>query len=162
PDPTIVQSVPAPDFFFLWVYAALSFLPRDMETPLILTAPVLGVVLLFLVPFLSGFGEKSWRRRPVSVLTVLFVGTAWIALTGYGLPTPWSPKMEAWSGAPVPSLYLAARSPLERQGAVVLQNKQCRNCHALDGIGGERGPALDEVATHLTHDELIRQVLQGG
>src|SRR6185436_16886045 len=76
--------------------------------------------------------------------------------------TPWSPKMEAWSGATVPARYLASRSPLERQGALVLQNKQCRNCHALDGVGGERGPALDDVATRLTHDELIRQVLQGG
>ena len=44
----------------------------------------------------------------------------------------------------------------------MLQAKQCRNCHALGGLGGERGPALDRVATRLTGDELIRQVLQGG
>ena len=29
-------------------------------------------------------------------------------------------------------------------------------------MGGERGPALDAVATRLTEDQLIRQVLQGG
>jgi ubiquinol-cytochrome c reductase cytochrome b subunit len=45
---------------------------------------------------------------------------------------------------------------------VVLQAKQCRNCHALGGEGGQRGPALDAVATRLTGDQLIRQVLQGG
>jgi ubiquinol-cytochrome c reductase cytochrome b subunit len=44
----------------------------------------------------------------------------------------------------------------------VLQNKQCRNCHSLGGEGGKRGPALDGVATRLTRDQLIRQVLQGG
>jgi ubiquinol-cytochrome c reductase cytochrome b subunit len=44
----------------------------------------------------------------------------------------------------------------------VFQNKQCRNCHALGGQGGERGPALDEVATRLTKEELVRQVIQGG
>ena len=42
PDPTIVRAVPKPDFFFLWLYAALSLLPRNLETPLILTAPVIG------------------------------------------------------------------------------------------------------------------------
>jgi len=44
----------------------------------------------------------------------------------------------------------------------VLQNKQCRNCHSLGGEGGLRGPALDGVATRLTRDQLIRQVVQGG
>ena len=70
--------------------------------------------------------------------------------------------MNAWSGAPVPVKFLAHRTPLERQGANVFQEKQCRNCHALSGSGGERGPALDEVATRLTEDQLIRQVLLGG
>ena len=46
-------------------------------------------------------------------------------------------------------------------GALVLQNKQCRNCHALDGHGGRRGPELDGVATRQTRDQLIRQVIQG-
>jgi ubiquinol-cytochrome c reductase cytochrome b subunit len=43
-----------------------------------------------------------------------------------------------------------------------MQAKQCRNCHALDGNGGKRGPALDSVALRLTPDQLIRQVIQGG
>ena len=70
--------------------------------------------------------------------------------------------MAAWSRDPVPVQYLEHRTPLERQGAVVLQNKQCRDCHALGGHGGQRGPALDEVATRLTEDQMVRQVLQGG
>jgi ubiquinol-cytochrome c reductase cytochrome b subunit len=162
PDPTIVRAVPRPDFFFLWVYAALSLLPRDLETVLILTVPVLMLAALFALPFLSGFGEKSWRRRPVSVLIVMFLAVSFAALTDYGETTPWSPHMDAWTADTIPAHNLQGRSPLERQGALVLQNKQCRNCHALGGAGGERGPALDDVATRLTHDELIRQVLQGG
>jgi ubiquinol-cytochrome c reductase cytochrome b subunit len=70
--------------------------------------------------------------------------------------------MEAWSGNPTPVEYVRGRSPLELQGALVLQNKQCRNCHSLGGEGGLRGPALDDVATRLTRDQLIRQVIQGG
>ena len=57
---------------------------------------------------------------------------------------------------------MKGRSPLELQGALVVQAKQCRNCHALGGVGGQRGPALDGVAERLTRDQIIRQVLQGG
>ena len=70
--------------------------------------------------------------------------------------------MNAWSGEPIPEKILHGRSALERQGAVVFQEKQCHNCHALGGIGGQRGPALDRVAVRLTQNQLIRQVIQGG
>ena len=70
--------------------------------------------------------------------------------------------MKAWSGIPTPVEYLQSRSPLELQGALVIQAKQCRNCHWLGGSGGQRGPALDGVATRLTRDQLVRQVIQGG
>ena len=42
PDPSIIQTVPKPDFFFLWIYTILSYLPPAMETPFILIAPILG------------------------------------------------------------------------------------------------------------------------
>jgi ubiquinol-cytochrome c reductase cytochrome b subunit len=44
----------------------------------------------------------------------------------------------------------------------VLQDKQCRNCHSLEGAGGQRGPSLDAIASRMTEDQIIRQVLQGG
>ena len=57
---------------------------------------------------------------------------------------------------------LQGTTPLERQGANVFQEKQCRNCHSIGGLGGQRGPALDDVATRLTEDQMVRQVMQGG
>jgi ubiquinol-cytochrome c reductase cytochrome b subunit len=162
PDPTQIDAVPAPDFFFLWIYAALALLPPYMETFLLLTAPVVGIGLLFALPFLSNTGEKSPRRRPVAVLAVIFVFLTLGSLTHLGTYAPWSPHMEAWSGVPTPVQYVKGRTPLELQGALVLQGKQCRNCHSLGGNGGLRGPALDDVATRLTRDQLIRQVIQGG
>ena len=51
---------------------------------------------------------------------------------------------------------------MQRQGALVFQGKQCRNCHSIGGTGGKRGPALDTVGTTLTYDQLVRQVIQGG
>ena len=162
PDPTIIQTAPHPDFFFWWLYAVLSYLPPAAETPFLLIAPVVGIGLLIALPFFAGEGEKSWKRRPIAVLSVLIVAVSFGALTHLGANTPWSPVMDAWSGEAVPPRYLEGRTALERHGALVLQMKQCRNCHALDETGGKRGPALDGVAVRLTHDQLIRQVVQGG
>jgi len=162
PDPTIIQTAPKPDFFFLWLYAVLSLLPPWMETAALFVGPLVGVAVLLLLPFVSGEGEKSWRRRPVAVMTVLLVVVGWGTLTHLAEHAPWSPVMEAWSGMPVPAKFLKNRTALERQGALIFQGKQCRNCHSLDGQGGMRGPALDEVALRLAPDQLIRQVIQGG
>jgi ubiquinol-cytochrome c reductase cytochrome b subunit len=162
PDPTLIRTAPRPDFFFLWLFALLALLPPQMETPLLLIAPVVVVVGLLLLPFLAGEGEKSWRRRPVAVLSLTVIAVSLAALTHLAIVSPWSPAMDAWSSAAIPSAYLRGRSPLEFRGALVFQEKQCRNCHSLAGVGGQRGPALDSVATVLTEDQLIRQVIQGG
>jgi len=162
PDPTIIQTAPRPDFFFLWLYALLSLLPPSAETPILLIAPAVAIAALLALPFLAGEGEKSWRRRPIAVLMVLLAAVTLGALTRLGGAAPWSPSMNAWSGVPIPAQYVKGRTALERQGALVFQNKQCHNCHALGGDGGKRGPALDSVAVSLTRDQLIRQVIQGG
>jgi ubiquinol-cytochrome c reductase cytochrome b subunit len=162
PDPTIIQTAPKPDYFFLWLYALLSLLPPSMETPALLIGPVIAIFVLILLPFLSGEGEKSWRRRPIAVLTIMLIAIVLGTLTHLSGYTPWSPHMNAWSGDPVPDKFLRDTTALQRQGALVFQGKQCRNCHALGDLGGQRGPALDSVATRLTEDQLIRQVIQGG
>ncbi|TMB18453.1 MAG: c-type cytochrome [Deltaproteobacteria bacterium] len=162
PDPTIIVTEPAPDFFFLWIFAALALLPANLETVLLLTAPVAGIAVLFALPLVAGTGEKSWRRRPGAVIALVMILLVTGTLTWLGTFAPWSPVMDAWSALPTPAAYLEHRAPLEIQGALLVQEKQCRNCHALGGEGGLRGPALDDVATRLTDDQLVRQVLQGG
>ena len=162
PDPTIIQTIPKPDFFFLWLYAMLALLPPSMETPLLIIGPVIAIGFLVLLPFISGEGEKSWKRRPIAVVSLLLIAVALGTFTRLATYSPWSPVMNAWSGDAVPVDFLNGRTPLERQGALVFQGKQCRNCHSIGGSGGKRGPELDRVATRMTHDQLVRQVIQGG
>jgi ubiquinol-cytochrome c reductase cytochrome b subunit len=66
PDPTIIQTAPKPDFFFLWLYAVLSYLPPNLETPFLLIAPVLGIAGQVALPFYATEGEKIWHKRPRS------------------------------------------------------------------------------------------------
>jgi ubiquinol-cytochrome c reductase cytochrome b subunit len=162
PDPTIIQTVPRPDYFFHWIFSVAALMPPSIESFVLLVGPAVGILALLLMPLWAGVGEKSWRRRPVGVLVVLFAVLGWGVLTHLGRTAPWSPVMDAWSAEPVPAKDLEGKSAVVRQGAIVFQAKQCRNCHTLGDAGGRRGPALDDVASRLTKDQLFRQVLQGG
>jgi ubiquinol-cytochrome c reductase cytochrome b subunit len=161
-DPTQVISEPRPDYPFLWLFAAAALVPNGSEVYLFFVAPLIAFILLFALPFISNQGEKHWSRRPIAVMTVLVSYLGLGLLTYGGLTGPWTPHMEAWSGQATKSQFIKGRTPLELQGAVVFQNKQCRNCHAVAGEGGTRGPDLTQVGTRMTQPQLIRQVIQGG
>jgi ubiquinol-cytochrome c reductase cytochrome b subunit len=161
PDPTLPGANPRPEWPFLWLFALLSLSPPGAETFLILVFPVLLIAALFLVPFVSNRGERATSRRPVAVLAVIVLYTAFGALTYQGATSPWSPNMTAWSGDPIPERLVRGSTPLRLQGAALFQSKDCRNCHALDGSGGRRGPDLTAVGTRLTNGQLIDQISNG-
>jgi ubiquinol-cytochrome c reductase cytochrome b subunit len=161
PDPTLAGANPRPEWPFLWLFALLSLSPAAAETFIILVFPILLVVALFLVPFVSNRGERAPSRRPVAVLSVVVIYAVLAALTYQGVTSPWSPKMTAWSGDPVPVEMVRHSTPLRLQGAALFQSKDCRNCHALAGSGGQRGPDLTDVGVRLTRDQLIDQVSNG-
>jgi len=124
--------------FFLWLYGLLSYLPPSMETPALLIGPVVAIAFLVLLPFLSGEGEKSWRRRPIAVLTVLLIAIILGTLTHLAGYTPWSPHMNAWSADPVPdSFYTQDCSRATRRARI--SGQAMRNCHSLGELGGQRG-----------------------
>jgi ubiquinol-cytochrome c reductase cytochrome b subunit len=161
PDPVLAGANPRPEWPFLWLFAVLSLSPAGAETFVILVFPVILFGALMLVPLVSNRGERAPSRRPVVVLAVIVTYTGLGVLTYYGVTAPWSPKMTAWSGDPVPVELVRRSTPLQLQGAVMLQNKNCRNCHALEGVGGSRGPDLTAVGTRMTRDQLIDQVSNG-
>jgi ubiquinol-cytochrome c reductase cytochrome b subunit len=161
-NPSIIQTRPHPDFFFLWMEALMGLLPAWLDTPFALVVLPILLLGLFALPLISPTGERHILRRPLSSVIAITVLTVLVTTTWLGTYDPWSPDMNAWSGTPIPTAYLKGRTPLEIQGAILIQAKQCRNCHSLDGTGGMRGPALDTTATRLTRNELIRQILQGG
>ena len=161
PDPTLAGANPRPEWPFLWLFALLSLSPAGAETFIILVFPVILIAVLFLVPFVSNRGERAPSRRPVAVLSVVVIYTLLGGLTYQGATGPWSPQMTAWSGEPVPEDMVRNSSPLQLQGAALFQNKDCRNCHALAGSGGKRGPDLTAVGMRLTRDQLIDQVSNG-
>ena len=99
PDPSIIDTAPKPDFYFLALFALFALLPPWTETVLLVFGPPLAIVLLLAVPFLAGTGEKSWKRRPVAVLGVILIVLTVTTLAGLGVVVPWSPVMGAWSAS---------------------------------------------------------------
>lgn len=161
-DPTQLIAEAKPDYPFLWLLSAAALLPNGSEYALFFVFPIIAAVVLFGLPFFVGEGEKSWRRRPVSVIAVILIYLSVIMLTYAGLTGPWSPHMDAWSGAIIKPQFIKGRTPLELQGALVFQNMQCRNCHSVGGEGGHRGPDLTSIGTIQTQPQLVRQIIQGG
>src|SRR5262249_1698524 len=98
PNPTFMYAQPRPALSLLSVFAALALLPAYMETFLILTAPIIMIALLLALPFISGTGEKSVRRRPIAALSVIVIFLTVGTLAYLGVNSPWSPQMSAWSG----------------------------------------------------------------
>lgn len=161
PDPTLAGANPRPDWPFLWLFGLLSLSPAGAETFIILVFPLVLVIGLLLVPFISRGGERAPSRRPVGMLAVVVIWTTLGVLTYQGDTSPWSPVMDAWRSDPIPEDIVKRSTPAELQGALVFQNKNCRNCHALQGSGGKRGPDLTNVGARLTRDQLIDQVSNG-
>ncbi len=112
PYPADIDTLPRPDVWFMWIFAVAALMPEYMETFGLLVVPPIAILILFVLPFFNNTGEKSWRRRPVAVLTVILVWVAMGILTYLGYASPWSPKMEAWSNAPTPREKVVGRSPL--------------------------------------------------
>ncbi len=161
PDPALGGANPRPEWPFLWLFALLSLSPAGAETFIILVFPVILICALLFVPFVSNRGERAPSRRPVAVLAVIVIYSVLGVLTYQGVTARWSPQMTAWSSDAIPTSVVRESTPLQLQGALVFQNKNCRNCHALEGIGGQRGPDLTTVGTRLTRDQLIDQVSNG-
>ena len=162
PDPTIIQTAPRPDYFFLWLYAVLSLLPPSMETPALLIGPVIALGVLLALPFFSGEGEKSWKRRPIAVLTILLVAVA----LGHVHASGRLCAVESGDGRVerrTDSRAIPERA--HRTGAARgarFSSEAVPQLPRLGGVGGQRGPELDRVAVAAHQDQLIRQVIQGG
>jgi ubiquinol-cytochrome c reductase cytochrome b subunit len=161
PDPALAGANPRPEWPFLWLFALLALSPPSIETFIMLVFPVLVIGALFLVPLISHSGERAPSRRPVAVLLVIVAYSAIGVLSYEGVIAPWSPDMAAWTADPIPIRMIERSSPLEMQGSLVFQYKNCRNCHALDGIGGHRGPDLTTIGARMPRNQLIDQVSNG-
>jgi ubiquinol-cytochrome c reductase cytochrome b subunit len=157
-DPTNLEAHPKPDWYFLWLFALLSYAPRALESLVIVGLPLLLGIMLVLVPFLAPTGERSHLRRPWAVATVVFATISLGVLIVQGYRSPWAPVLHA----EIPASVTAGLSTPAAAGAELFKQEACLACHMIAGEGGQRGPDLTLVGDRLTSDQLTWRILYGG
>ncbi len=158
PDPTILKVEPHPDWYFEWIYAIFATMNRNLEPYFLFFAPLIGIIVLFSIPFLNRGGERSPIRRPWAVAGVIFTAGAVISLTILGLRAPWVPEYKA---DPLEYTSIPKHSEKVEKGIEVLNKMKCLYCHKIGMHGGESGPELTNVQNRMTRDQLIIRIVNG-
>ncbi|MGH2443726.1 MAG: cytochrome b N-terminal domain-containing protein [Chloroflexota bacterium] len=164
----ITPADPKPDWYLIWYFGILALIGIQPSgaaiTPyFIILFPLIGFLILFLIP-LANKGERHFSRRPWAVVTVFLAGLATFLLMFLGYAEPWKPILTSNSTkAPVLPVAVYAKLPATAQmGAHLMSREACLACHQINGVGGQRGPGLDTVASQLTYGELIWRIAHGG
>jgi ubiquinol-cytochrome c reductase cytochrome b subunit len=142
----------------LWYFAVLALLPHGTETYAIVGAPGIAATCLLVLPLIFNRGQRAPSRRPWAVASVVLIITGVGALWMEGVRSPWSPDFNARA---LPPMVVHAADAEVAQGAVLFHDKGCEYCHAVGGIGGNRGPELGSVADRMTQQQMTLRILNG-
>jgi ubiquinol-cytochrome c reductase cytochrome b subunit len=158
PDPTFVEGVPRPDWYFLWYYTLIWYKPPALDALVLVWLPVLAFPALMLLPVFFSQGERSPSRRPWAVFAVGTTVVLWGTLTAFGLRPHWIPDFET---EPVPEEMLADAPQEVRAGARLFHERGCQYCHIALGRGGEYGPDLTGSTTRMSREEMAVRIVMG-
>jgi ubiquinol-cytochrome c reductase cytochrome b subunit len=138
-DPLDTSYVPKPEWNFLFLYETLKFFPGRLEPLGTLGIPLIGILILLLLPFGDRSGERNPVRRPFAMAGgAIWVGAV-VALTVIGYRShPGGPE----AGSRAPSGSQARLSQSAREGAALAGSLGCTGCHSINGTGGKVGPDL--------------------
>ncbi len=159
PNPSNIDALPVPDWYFVFYFAFLALMPPQMETYLMVFGPLLVGALLFFLPFISNKGERSPLRRPWAVAIVALTIGSISGLWAIGITSPWSPHFHA---KPLTVEIISADSGPIYRGGQHFNDKGCLYCHEISGHGGFRGPNLTFIGDRLSTDEITWRIMNGG
>lgn len=160
PDLTNVNVDPKPDWYFTWLFSLFALMPPHLEQYVFFLGPLLGIMLLFAIPFLNKGGERSPIRRPWAIAGVVFVLVAVGSLWYIGIEEPWHPHFDA-----KPVTAAAVKGPVSDEvsrGIELFNTLGCLYCHKMEGTGGSRGPDLTNIHNRLSEEQIVLRIINGG
>jgi quinol---cytochrome c reductase cytochrome c subunit, bacillus type len=159
-NPTTTSYVPRPDWYFFFLFELLRVVkPPSLTQLATIGIPTIGMIVLFLLPFIDRSPERRPERRPIASLTFIVVVAAMAFLTYRGAhagdPTTIgmaTPPRIAQAGGALLAEYEAGRSVVAQSG--------CLACHKLGENGNDGpGPNLTHIADRLPPGAIARTLV---
>ena len=125
-DPSDSTYIPRPEWYFLFLFEFLKFVPGKIEWVGTFVLPVAGILILFALPFLDRNPLRHWKSRLTGITIMGAIVLGMVGLTIRSVIT--TPKNEEG---------LAANTPTEKMVlGGDLYGTYCVECHGPDGEGG--------------------------
>jgi ubiquinol-cytochrome c reductase cytochrome b subunit len=159
PNPSSIHAYPKPDWYMLSIFSLFALMPPKIESYIIVIGPVLTIIILLCLPFVSNKGERSPIRRPWAVFGSACVIIFVFSLFLLGMRSTWSPKFEVKA---LPPGKIHSVDPIVIKGGNLFYKKGCLYCHRIEGQGGQKGPDLSYVAARLSTTDLKIRIVNGG
>ncbi len=126
-DPNDTSYIPRPEWYFLFLYEFLKFVPGELEWVGATLLPGLAVLILFLLPFIDKNPYRHWSKRKMGVGIMTAIVAAMVGLTALAVAT--APEQ--------PETTVALSLPEQIARGQELYSIYCAECHGPDGEGGE-------------------------
>jgi menaquinol-cytochrome c reductase cytochrome b/c subunit len=145
-DPTTTTYVPRPEWYFFFLFELLRVIKPALLVPLAtIGVPTICIILLLLLPFIDRGPERRPERRPIAMITGIFVILAMGYLTYLG----------AAAGSPNEIEVQVAKE--YEPGKLVAAQSGCLACHKIGHNGNDGpGPELTDIATKLPKAGIMR------
>ncbi len=142
-DPLDASYIPKPEWNFLFFYEALKFFPGRLDVIATVGIPVVGTLLLLLIPFVDRAPDRRPLRRPIAMTGLVIVVAGFVALTLAGAYSkPEGSEAGVKTAAPPTAAAPAVLSADEKAGGDLFKSQGCVACHRIGGTGGNIGPDL--------------------
>jgi len=127
-DPNDTSYIPRPEWYFLFLFEFLKFVPGAIEWIGAAVIPGIAILVLLLLPLLDHNPNRYWKKRKVavSIMTVIFIGIGVLTIMSVA-STPPQPETEVIAGTITEKIVLGEE----------LYGLYCVECHGPDGEGGE-------------------------
>jgi quinol-cytochrome oxidoreductase complex cytochrome b subunit len=136
-DPADNSYTPRPEWYFLFLFQLLKYFPGNLEVVGVVLIPSLGILLLFLLPFLDRSPRRYFTKRPVVMIVTLLALTGMVFLT-----------VQAYREAPPP-----AEASQGGDQIAALYAKNCAGCHG-PSITVEPGANLHDIIAQGRHEDM--------
>jgi ubiquinol-cytochrome c reductase cytochrome b subunit len=174
-NPADAQYVPRPEWYYLPIFQWLKYWHGSASVVGILVIPSILVLAVIALPFLDRSIERRPWKRPIAMGSYAFV---LFVLVGLGLRSqyldkhdpgvaqqlakqgteedeymrkPFEPELSSGSLA---AANTALADPVSAKGKTIFEAQSCNACHGEGGVGTAAAPALTEISSKFSPDQL--------